>query len=77
MKQGQFQAAEGHLREWIAIDPNDPVAYNLLGIVLGERGDLSGAARAFEEALGIDPSYQTAKNNLERVREAGALKRGS
>ncbi len=54
-------------------DPNNEfgykaLAYNNIGCLLMEQGDLNSAKDFFESAVAIDPSYNTAQNNLSSVK---------
>ena len=44
--------------------PDLAAAYNNLGLVLHDRGDLDGAIARFSEAIRLDPNYAAAWNNL-------------
>ena len=59
--------AEAACRAAITADPKHAATHYSLGVVLGERGDLAGAARsfAFAAALKIDPADAETKANLQ------------
>lgn len=47
--------------------PNNPVAVNLLGIVLAQKGDFAAAKKQFEKALKVDPKFTTAYMELAQL----------
>lgn len=51
----------------IAADPARPEAYNLLGALLEIKGDEAASQKFYRAALDIDPSFQPAQANLDRV----------
>ena len=55
------------------VDPNDPGAFNNLGVLYHARGLHAEAVEAFLRALAIDPRMRTASRNLEvAARQPGA-----
>ena len=48
----------------IEMNNNNVIAYNNLGVALGNKGDMDGATRHFRQALHIDPLYSYAYYNL-------------
>jgi Flp pilus assembly protein TadD/TolB-like protein len=52
----RYDAAGKELNRVLELTPDDAEARNNLGYVLAQKGDLEGAARAFEDALRIDPT---------------------
>jgi len=55
------------------VDPNDPGAFNNLGVLYHTRGLHAEAVEAFLRALAIDPRMRTASRNLEAAaRQPGA-----
>lgn len=67
-----LQEAEGHLLEAIRIYPNYKNAYLLLGNCNFYQRDFEAAVKYYRQALGIDPAYQEATDNLFlALREAG------
>ncbi len=69
---GQTPSALEHVRQAIALDANDARAHALLGELLEEQGDFSGALAALEKARGIDAA-EVNDAVLTRVRERTAL----
>jgi putative PEP-CTERM system TPR-repeat lipoprotein len=47
--------------------PENPLTYNLRGAALILKKDLAGARASFERALGLQPAYMPAVNNLARL----------
>jgi putative PEP-CTERM system TPR-repeat lipoprotein len=47
--------------------PDNPVAYNLTGLVYLTQNDLDKAAQRFGQALSVDPKFVTAETNLARI----------
>jgi tetratricopeptide (TPR) repeat protein len=66
---GDVGEAEVQLREAIGIHPTAD-SHNLLGAVLGSKGDLAAARAQFELALRIDPNHRGAAANLQKARAA-------
>jgi Flp pilus assembly protein TadD len=59
-------SAEFHLRESIKLNPT-PAAHNNLGIIQLQKGDRESARASFRSAIRLDPSYDQALRNLERL----------
>jgi hypothetical protein len=57
---------EYHLRRSLDAYPT-PAAYNNLGLVLLNGGDKTGARENFRRALQLDPAYEPALQNLEKL----------
>jgi tetratricopeptide (TPR) repeat protein len=55
----------------IRIEPWNPEHWNNLGTMYVQIGNFEQANRALESALGVDPGYQVARDNLESLRERG------
>jgi predicted CXXCH cytochrome family protein len=64
MRQGKPDQAEQALQKAIAINPDIPVAYNLLGLQRSRKGDHSGAEANFRRAIRIQPDLSAAQSNL-------------
>lgn len=67
---GQRDEALRAERAALAIDEGLPGAHNGIGLLLAEGGDHRGAAAAFEEAVGRDPSNASYLANLGNARRA-------
>ena len=64
---GDLEAAGETARQAIALDPARPEAYNLLGALLEMKHDRLEAQRFYRAALEIDPTYEPAGANLDRI----------
>ena len=63
----EFDTAQEHVRQAIAVDAAKPEAFNLLGALIEMRGDWLEALKQYRAALALDPTYKPADENLERV----------
>jgi tetratricopeptide (TPR) repeat protein len=61
---GRWRDSETLYRHGLAVDPDNMLFHNNLGLILRARGDLTDAARHFEEALRIHPLYRQAMESL-------------
>lgn len=59
--------SEAHLRASLAAKPTAP-AWNNLGLLLLAKGDAARAKEAFESALRVEPGYEPAALNLEKMK---------
>jgi len=59
--------AKTHFEKAIALYPDYDLAYNGLGIVTMELGDVEGARRAFEKAISLNQNFTPAYRNLGRI----------
>jgi tetratricopeptide (TPR) repeat protein len=67
-----LEKAEGYFHQALAIEPNDPSAWNGIGNVLLFRRDLDAAEFFIKKAIEMEPRYAAAKRDLlliERLRE--------
>jgi tetratricopeptide (TPR) repeat protein len=64
---GKNEAAVSQLRQAIELDPNDSEIHWLLGIVLQTDGDLEGALKSFQEAVGKNPENADAHLQMAQV----------
>ncbi len=62
-----FASARETAQKAIAADPTRPEAYNLLGTLLEIKGDPLEAQKFYRAALDIDPTFESARTNLERT----------
>ncbi len=67
LQEGDLEAAGETARQAIALDPARPEAYNLLGALLEMKHDRLEAQRFYRAALEIDPTYEPAGANLDRI----------
>jgi tetratricopeptide (TPR) repeat protein len=67
-----LEKAEGYFHQALAIEPNDPSAWNGIGNVLLFRRDLDAAEFFIKKAIEMEPRYAAAKHDLlliERLRK--------
>jgi DNA-binding NtrC family response regulator len=67
VERGHLEAAIAHLRMTIALNPERPEAYDLLGMIHERYGELELARKYFQIALVLDPTFEPAARNLERL----------
>ncbi len=73
-QQGRDEAALGHLRRAVALDPSDAKSLEQIGEIDEARGDLDGADKAFSDSLAIDRNADV-ERRLDLVRERAELAR--
>ncbi|MFZ2089776.1 MAG: response regulator [Desulfobaccales bacterium] len=64
---GEFEVARVYAKKAIFIKYNRPEAYNILGGICEAKGDRHEAETNYRVALEMDPTYEPARKNLERV----------
>ena len=62
-----FDEAIAKTKEAIGSDPGNPEAFNLLGQLQETLGDIDSAIKNYRVAIDLDPTYQPAKDNLDRA----------
>ena len=62
-----FDAAVEHVRKAVSLDPTRPEAFNLLGILMEIRHHQPEAQEQYRAALALDPTYEPARKNLDRL----------
>ena len=67
LSQRHSDAAVEHLHNAIAIAPERPEAFTMLGAIHEMRGDLPEALSYYRAAWNFDPTYEPAKKNLARA----------
>jgi tetratricopeptide (TPR) repeat protein len=55
-QQGNFQGAMGEFRAAVAANPEDAVAHDYIGMILGESGEITAAITEFQQAARLDNS---------------------
>jgi len=64
---GKFDAARVYAHKAISINPDRPEPFNLLGGLSEARGNRLEAEKSYRVALAVNPSYQPAQKNLDRI----------
>ena len=67
MMQNRRTDAEKELREAIRLKPDDASAYNMLGGLLQDKGDLAAAEGQFRQAVRLNPDSAEFRRNLAKV----------
>jgi len=62
-----FDAAVEHVRKAVSLDPTRPEAFNLLGVLMEVRHHQPEAQEQYRAALALDPTYEPARKNLNRL----------
>jgi Flp pilus assembly protein TadD len=64
LKANRLDGAEAAFRAVIAMDPGNPDAHNLLGLLLKQRGDLAMALESLRRAIALDTNRPGFRSNL-------------
>ncbi|MCK8827914.1 response regulator [Natroniella acetigena] len=67
---------EEYLQKAVALDTSKPEAFNLLGVILELKGKILEAQKKYRAALSLDPTYQPAKDNLNRTTKFNYERKG-
>ncbi len=67
IKAGELSVARVYTKKAIFINPNRPEAFNILGGLCEARGDHREGHQNYRIALELDPTYEPATKNLDRV----------
>jgi Flp pilus assembly protein TadD len=67
LRDGDAELAVQNARRAVALDRNNPLYLNRLGIAHGELGDLRAAEQAFRRALKASPAYAAGHHNLAKA----------
>lgn len=70
----KFDKAIEALKMAISKEPGLPDTHNLLGVIEEYKGNIDEAQRYYRAALALDPSYEPASSNLDRVTDMEALR---
>jgi tetratricopeptide (TPR) repeat protein len=71
-QRGELVQAEGVYCELLCVEPDNPDALHLLGVLKGQLGDIAGAIDLIERAVAGNPRFSAYYNNLGNVlKEAG------
>ncbi len=62
-----FDNAIAQSKKAIGSDPSNPKAFDFLGQLQETLGDFNSAVKNYRVAISLDPTYQAAKDNLERA----------
>ena len=63
----QFDSAISQAKKAIGLDPSNPEAFDFLGQLQETLGDFDNARKSYRAAISLDPTYQPAKDNLDRA----------
>ncbi len=66
---GKAEEAMALLQRMVGENPDDPEAYNLLGLLMEVKGDVLSAQRMYRAALSLNPNYEPARENLANTTE--------
>lgn len=67
VERGHLAAAAAPLSDAIALNPERPESYNWLGVIHQRYGEFDLARKCFHIALVLDPTFEPAAQNLERL----------
>lgn len=70
IKAGRYEEAKQLLGQWLAEDDSCPEIHNLLGVLYEQQANHRKALAHYRAAYALDPSYEYARLNLERVTES-------
>lgn len=62
-----------HFAAAVAADPSNAPALNNLGVTLERKGNKDEARVQYEKALNINPEFEPARNNLQRLNMVPAV----
>lgn len=69
----KFDKAIEALRIAISKEPELPDTHNLLGVIEEYKGNVDEAQKYYRAALALDPSYEPANSNLDRITELESI----
>ena len=71
-----YDKAYEYLHKAISMDSQKPEAYNLIGVLLELKGELTSALKMYRAALAVDPAYRPADSNLRRATDWHYTRKG-
>lgn len=63
----EFERAQEYLEQSLTRDTSAPEPFNLLGVIQEMRGETTEALKKYRAALGLDPTYSPAQENMDRA----------
>lgn len=66
LRSGRLQDARTHLQQAVELDPEDWMAYYLLGHALERLGDAAGARTAWRRVINLNPQFQPVYAHLRK-----------
>ncbi len=66
-----FEAAKERIQRAVAIDPERPEAFNMLGVVSEILGHKQDAQKYYRAAVSLDPTHEPSRKNLNRLTGLG------
>lgn len=67
LERGNLRRAQTLIRRVLAGEPDNPSAFNLLGVVAERLGEVLLAQKYYRAALDLEPEFEAARTNLERT----------
>ena len=67
LKARRLEAALEHAKQALALDPSQPMPFNILGVVMQLKMQVSEAQKYYRSALALDDAYAPARKNLEAL----------
>lgn len=68
INEGRLAEARGFFEKSIQLNPRDPTAFNNLGVTISRMGDPAAALPYFEQAVALQPDYESAKETAAAIR---------
>jgi Flp pilus assembly protein TadD len=69
-KAGNLEQARAHLQQSLALQPDDALAHEALGLVLAQLNQMTGAKEHLQRAIALGDNGPEVKEGLKRVRQA-------
>ena len=67
LKARRLEAALEHAKQALALNPSQPVPFNIMGVVMQLKMQVSEAQKYYRSALALDDAYAPARKNLEAL----------